>query len=181
MLSSSSSGPTLAGHSLDAFSDKYRQFFPRVFAFVYARVGDVHRTEDIVSEVFERAFTKADSLRSQDAFSTWLFTIARNAVISHGRRSSRETIVDPEVMREIIPAAASVETEVLRNEELRDIARILRDFPQRDQDIISLKFDAELSNQQIAEIMDLNEPNVRVIIFRALRRLRERITAERSR
>jgi RNA polymerase sigma-70 factor (ECF subfamily) len=58
---------------------------------------------------------------------------------------------------------------------------LVQGFPQREQDIIALKFDAELSNPQIAEIMGLSEPNVRVIIFRTLRKLRELLVAERQR
>jgi RNA polymerase sigma-70 factor (ECF subfamily) len=177
----SSAHATSDARYLDGFSEKYRHYFPRVFAYVYARVGNVHLTEDLVSEVFERAYTKADSLRSDNAYSTWLFTIARNAIISNGRKRSRETIVDPEVMGDIAPAVGSVEGQVLQQEELRDVARLVRCFPQREQDIISLKFDAELSNTQIAEIMGLTEPNIRVIIFRALRKLREMLAAEARR
>ena len=167
--------------SLDAFSETYRRYFPRLFAYVYARVGQVHLAEDLVADVFERAYTKADSLRSKEAYSTWLFTIARNAIISNARKHSRETIVDPDVMGDISPSTASVETEILAREEQSAVARLVLEFPQREQDIISLKFDAELSNHQIAEIMELSEPNVRVIIFRALRKLRELMIAERNR
>ena len=181
MLSSARTGSTAIAPSLEAFSEKYRHYFPRVFAYVYARVGYLHLTEDLVSEVFERAFTKSESLRSDAAFSTWLFTIARNVIISHGRKHNRETLVDPEVMQEIAPHSASVETQVLQQEALSDVARLVREFPQREQDIISLKFDAELPNQQIAEIMGLSEPNVRVIIFRTLRKLREMLAAESAR
>jgi RNA polymerase sigma-70 factor (ECF subfamily) len=143
-------------------------------------VNNVHLTEDLVADVFERAYAKADSLRSKEAYSTWLFTIARNAIISHARKHSRETIVDPDVMRDMSPATTSVESEILAREEQSDIARLVREFPQREQDIISLKFDAELTNRQIAEIMELTEPNVRVIIFRTLRKLREMMLAERA-
>ena len=62
-------------------------------------------------------------------------------------------------------------------EELNAVAEILRDFPRREQDIISLKFDAELSNTQIAQIMDVTEANVRVILFRTLRKMREIMVA----
>lgn len=172
---------TAAARPLDGFTAKYQEYFPRVFAYVYARVGNVHLTEDLVSEVFERAYKKADSLRSDAAFATWLFTIARNVIISHGRKYGRETIVDPDVMREIAPASASVESEVLQHEAMRDLAQLVRTFPQREQDIISLKFDAELPNQQIAEIMGLSEPNVRVILFRTLRKLRELLNSEAQR
>src|SRR5919108_1032924 len=83
---------------LDKFAEKYRVFFPRVFAYVYGRVHNVHLTEDLVADVFERAFLKVDSLRNDEAFSTWLFTIARNVIISHGRKRYRETTIDPDVL-----------------------------------------------------------------------------------
>lgn len=165
----------------EAFSEKYSKYFPRVFAYVYARVGNVTFTEDLVSEVFERAFTKADSLRSEGAYATWLFTIARNVIISQARKNGRETLVGPEVMQEIAPHSASVESQVLKQEEMQGIADLVRRFPQREQDLISLKFDAELSNAQIAQIMDLSEPNVRVIIFRTLKKLREMLATEAAR
>jgi RNA polymerase sigma factor (sigma-70 family) len=163
---------------VDKFAEQYRDFFPRVFAYVYGRVHNVHLTEDLVADVFERAFLKADSLRNDEAFSTWLFTIARNVIISHGRKRYRETAVDPDVLREIAPSSASVEGDILLREELTTVTRLLRGFAQREQDIISLKFDAELTNSQIAEIMGLSEPNVRVILFRTLRKLREQMAAE---
>lgn len=162
---------------MQEFSDKYRQYFPRVFAYIYGRVHNHQVTEDLVADVFERAFLKAGSLRNDEAFSTWLFTIARNIIISHGRKHARETLVDPDVLKAIAPSGGSVEGELLMREDLAAVARTLRQFPQREQDIVALKFDAELTNGQIAEIMGLSEPNVRVILFRTLRKLRELMLA----
>jgi RNA polymerase sigma-70 factor (ECF subfamily) len=165
--------------ALDTFEERYRQFFPRVFAYIYGRVHNLQLTEDLAADVFERAFQKAGSLRNDEAFSTWLFTIARNLIISHGRKHSRETVVDPDVLRAISPSSASVESEVLKREEAAMVADLLRTFPQREQDIVALKFDAELSNAQIAEIMGLSEANVRVILFRTLRKLRQMMGARK--
>jgi len=162
---------------IEEFSDKYRQYFPRVFAYVYGRVQNVQIAEDLVADVFEKAFARADSLRNEDAFSTWLFTIARNVVTSHGRRRGRETVVDPEVLYAIAPSTASVEAEVMVKEDVAAVMNCLRTFPQREQDIMALKFDAELPNPHIARIMGLSEANVRVILFRTLRKLRELLAA----
>jgi RNA polymerase sigma-70 factor (ECF subfamily) len=167
-------------NGLGSFTDTYERFYPRVFAYVYARVGNVQQAEDIVSDVFERVYIKIGSLRDRDALTTWLFTIARNTIVSHIRKHSRETIVDHDLMSDISPAAASVESEVMHREDLAGVARAVLSFPQREQDIISLKFDAELSNPQIAAIMGLTEPNVRVIIFRTLRKLKKIMIAERT-
>jgi len=176
--SAASDSPVL-DRRIDKFADKYRQFFPRVFAYVYGHTHNVHLAEDLVADVFERAFLKVDTLRNDEAFSTWLFTIARNVIISHARKRHRETVVDPDVLREIAPSGTSVEGDILLREEMRTVSRLLQDFPQREQDIISLKFDAELTNGQIAQIMGLSEPNVRVILFRTLRKLREQMVADR--
>jgi RNA polymerase sigma-70 factor (ECF subfamily) len=180
-LISSASTPAEMPPRLQQFSDRYNEYFPRLFAYIYGRVHNVHVTEDLVADVFERAFVKADTLRNAEAFSTWLFTIARNAIISNGRRRSRETIVDPDVLKEIAPSSVSVESEVMGREDVRAIAALLRDFPQREQDIVALKFDAELPNPQIAKIMDVSEANVRVILFRTLRKLRELMSARADR
>jgi RNA polymerase sigma-70 factor (ECF subfamily) len=161
-----------AARRLDQFAEKYQQFFPRVFAYVYGRVYNVHQAEDLVSEVFERAFLKRGSLRNDEAFATWLFTIARNLVTSHARKRGRESIVDPDILKSVVATTLSVENEVLVREEVAAVVECLKKFPQREQDIVSLKFDAELANGQIAQIMGLSEANVRVILFRTLRKLR---------
>jgi RNA polymerase sigma factor (sigma-70 family) len=171
--------PISGADLIDQFAEKYHQFFPRVFAYIYGRVHNVHVTEDLVADVFERAFQKAGSLRNDDAFSTWLFTIARNVVISNARKYGRETLVDPDVLKSIAPSGGSVEGEILMREELTAVTQMLRQFPQREQDIVALKFDAELSNTQISNIMGLSEANVRVILFRTLRKLRQLMVAER--
>lgn len=166
-----------SGARLDQFAEKYEKFFPRVFAYVYGRVRDTHQAEDLVSEVFERAFIKMDSLRNDEAFATWLFTIARNLVTSHARKRGRESIVDPDVLASVVATNVSVENEILVREEVSAVLDCLKKFPRREQDIVSLKFDAELSNAQIARIMSLSEANVRVILFRTLRKLRDMMKA----
>ena len=69
----------------------------------------------------------------------------------------------------------SPEDTLLHQERLHHLASLLRQLPPREQEIISLKFDAELTNREIANILDTSEVNVRVTVFRALRKLRERM------
>ena len=170
-------GAATASRRLDKFAEKYQQFFPRVFAYVYGRVQNVQLAEDLVADAFERAFVKAHSLRNDDAFATWLFTIARNVVTSHARKHSREFAVDPDILRSVVASSTSVENEILVREEVAAVIECLRKFPQREQDVVALKFDAGLTNSQIAHIMGLSEANVRVILFRTLRKLRDMIVA----
>jgi RNA polymerase sigma factor (sigma-70 family) len=166
------------GIVLGEFSDLYHDYFPKVFAYVYGRVQDKEVSLDIVSDVFEKAYMKMKSLRSPDSFGSWLFTIARNEVSSHWRKekpaakAAQEAAWETEMHRQ----PKSPEETLLHAERLAALAALVRQLPRREQEIIALKFDAELTNREIANVLNTSEVNVRVTIFRALRKLRERMS-----
>ena len=161
------------------FADLYHQYFPKVFAYVFGRVQDKELSLDIVSDVFEKAFIKKQSLRSPDAFGSWLFTIARNEVSSHWRKEkpAARAVQEAAWEKELNHQPKSPEETILHKERVHSLSVLLRQLPRREQEIISLKFDAELTNREIAEVLNTSEVNVRVTIFRALRKLRERMQA----
>lgn len=162
---------------LTEFSDLYNVYFPKVFAYVYGRVQDKEVSLDIVSDVFEKAFIKKKSLRSADSFGSWLFTIARNEVSSHWRKEkpAARAAQEAAVEKEIHGQPRGPEETILHKERLHALTLLVRQLPKREQEIIALKFDAELTNREIANVLSTSEVNVRVTIFRALRKLRDRM------
>jgi len=159
------------------FTDLYHQYFPKVFAYVYGRVQDKEVSLDIVSDVFEKAFIKMQSLRSPESFGSWLFTIARNEVSSHWRKTKPAAKAAQEAAweTELHSQPRGPEETVLHKERLASLSQLVRQLPRREQEIIALKFDAELTNREIANVLSTSEVNVRVTVFRALRKLRERL------
>jgi len=159
------------------FADLYNSYFPKVFAYVYGRVQDRELSLDIVSDVFEKAFIKVKSLRSPESFGSWLFTIARNEVSSHWRKEKPAAKAAQAAAweNEIHHQPRGPEETVLHKERLHALTLLVQQLPKREQEIIALKFDGELTNREIAAILDTSEVNVRVTIFRALRKLRDRI------
>jgi RNA polymerase sigma-70 factor (ECF subfamily) len=118
-------------------------------------------------------------LRREDAFPGWLFRIARNEVGQFYRRQRPQTSLDarldlPSPKESPFEAAA-------RQEELAALLAALAELSPREQEIIALKFASGLSNRQIAEATGLSDSNVGVILFRAIRKLRDRLdTAEET-
>ncbi len=179
------SPPTSAsarGLQLTEFAELYDQYFPKVFAYVYGRVQHKEASLDIVSDVFEKAFVKKQSLRSMEAFGSWLFTIARNEVASHWRKEkpAAKALQDAAWHNELNQQPSSPEDTLLHRERLSHLVSHLRQLPPREQEIISLKFDAELTNREISNILNTSEVNVRVTIFRALRKLRVRMAQQQE-
>ena len=165
------------------FTDLYHQYFPKVFAYVYGRVQDKEVSLDIVSDVFEKAFIKMRSLRSPESFGSWLFTIARNEVSSHWRKTKPAAKAAQEAAweNELHAHPRGPEETVLHKERLASLSELVRQLPRREQEIIALKFDAELTNREIAGVLNTSEVNVRVTVFRALRKLRERLQTAAAR
>lgn len=174
-------GSPQANSSYDAaFSQLYQQYYTKVFAFIYSRVGNVDLTKDLVAEVFERAYLKGHSVREPNAYGTWLFMVAKNVVVGYYRKQKREANGMGRVRDSLYLAEppAEPEAQALQNERVRNLISHLRTLPARDQELLSLKFDAGLSTAEIARVMGMSEVNARVAIFRALKRLRQRMLQE---
>lgn len=157
----------------DRFAARYRAYLPRVLNYVRLRVGDEMLAQDLTATVFERAFANIDTLRSEEAFGSWLFRIAHN-VVARYYRDRRETVaLDAETA--LLDTAPSPEQSASHAAELREVLAGLAILSQREQEIVRLKFIAELKNREIASIMGLTEGNVAVILYRALGKLRREL------
>lgn len=156
------------------FTRAYGKYYTRVFAFVYSRVSEVELSKDIVSEVFERAYRKGDTLRDKEAYRGWLFTIARNLISGHFRRHKAELRKQERAQKEIklFEDGVDPEHEAVRNDRAGSLMQLVTQLSERHQELISLKFDGELTHDEIAKITGMTPGNVRVAIFRALKRLR---------
>jgi RNA polymerase sigma-70 factor, ECF subfamily len=156
------------------FAELYEQYLPKVFRYISYRISDVPLAEDLTSTVFEKALTKFKSFNTDKAsFSTWIFTIARNTLTDYYRVKSNKPMVSLE--EPFTPAGPEVspEEEIDRAEDIRILNSCLGRLSAPEQEIISLKFGAEMTNRQIAGMLKLTESNVAVIIYRAVRKLRD--------
>jgi RNA polymerase sigma factor (sigma-70 family) len=157
-----------------AFVAAYERYYTKVFAYIYSRVGNVEAAKDLTSEVFEKAYVKGHSVRQPGAYTTWLFMIAKNVVIGHYRRQKRE-VNGMSKMRESLwwaRCSSDPEDDALRGEAVSSLMAHVARLSQRDQELLALKFEGELSYTEMSRVLHMSEVNVRVSIFRALKRLR---------
>jgi RNA polymerase sigma factor (sigma-70 family) len=157
----------------DDFAELYRQYLPRILNYVRLRVNSEDLAQDLTATVFERAVAKQHTLRKREAFAAWLFRIARNVVAGY-YRSRRRTL--PLEQADAHPAPGASPAEVLmRREELARVLAALATLPDRDQEVLRLRFGGGLGNQEIAAVMRLRPGHVAVLVYRALRKLRARL------
>jgi RNA polymerase sigma-70 factor (ECF subfamily) len=144
----------------------------RLYAYVAYRVGDGPHAEDIVSDVFERALRYRDSYDPRKGGPmAWLVGIARNRLADHAVAAGREEASDA------IEAAdsASLEDDTVRR---LTLARAVHTLDERDQELIALRYGADLTARQIAELLDMRPNAVEVWLHRTLAVLRAALLDE---
>jgi RNA polymerase sigma-70 factor (ECF subfamily) len=141
----------------------------------YARriIGDREQARDAVQETFVK-FQRNGALRCKDEPATWLFTVCRNAALNICRKERRMMYVDEQVI-EARESEQAMPFDQLEHEEATGfLLQIVGTLPPRQQEVIQLKFQNDLSYQQIAEILQTTANNVGVLLHTALKTLRQR-------
>jgi RNA polymerase sigma-70 factor (ECF subfamily) len=158
----------------ETFARLYEEYLDKVFRYLQYRVNNMQLAEDLTSTVFEKALANFGKYNAEKAsFSTWLFSIARNVVIDHYRASSKRRTVYLEEAMAQPSSALSPEEELERKDERERLNMSLAELSEEEQEIIRLKFGAELNNRQIAKMSGLSESNVGTKLYRAVRKMRD--------
>jgi RNA polymerase sigma factor (sigma-70 family) len=162
-----------------AFAALYDHYFPLVYKYVLYRVSDAQIADDIVSQIFERLLTDLARYQAGQApFGAWLFGIARHVVGDHYRSQKRLRWLSLESFFDLPGNDPAPEEITLKNEKGEHLFRSLAKLPNRERDLISLKFAGGLTNREISTLTRLSETNVGVILYRAMKRLRIELEKE---
>lgn len=136
-------------------------------------LGDSDRARDVVQETFVK-LQREDRAELDHAPAKWLFTVCRNNALNICRKEKRMTYLDQELL-ETRESEQPAPCESLEAKEASGfLLRILGTLPPRQQEVLQLKFQNDLSYQEISEITELSVSHVGVLIHNALKTLRQR-------
>ncbi|GAC1319922.1 MAG: hypothetical protein NVS2B16_35360 [Chloroflexota bacterium] len=153
-----------------AFGELYERYHARVYRYVYHRVGSIPDAEDITAVVFMKALEGLSTYHStRSSFAPWLFRITRNAVIDFYRRRKNQQPLD-----DLDQAAGDIEPlgQALQNERRDTLYTLVQDLSAEQREVVLMRYAADLSFREIASVMKKNEPAIRMLLHRGLRRLR---------
>jgi RNA polymerase sigma factor (sigma-70 family) len=145
----------------------------RVYAYVAYRVGDGPDAEDVTSEVFERALRYRDGYdRTKGEPIGWLLGIARRCTWAAVAARAAEQPA-PELVE-------AVDDPRIEEQSIRrlTLAAAVRQLGDRDQELVALRFGADLTAAQIAALLEMETNAVEVALHRALGRLRSILESE---
>ncbi|MDX6689297.1 MAG: hypothetical protein QOG15_754 [Solirubrobacteraceae bacterium] len=166
---------------LSDFAAMYDEHLRVVYGFLAYRLDSREDAEDLTQLTFERALrARARFDPERASFQTWLLAIARNLLIDYFRnvRGPRQRPLDD------LPFGHAGVLAVWDDPDLGnepDLDQALALLPERERELIALRFGSELSGREIAELTGLSLANVQQILSRALRRMRANLAGSRTR
>lgn len=158
-----------------AFGKLYDQHLPKIYRFVFLKVGRKQDAEDITQQVFVNAWQNMGTYEVKGfPFSSWLYRIAGNAVIDY-YRTAKATIsinqIPEENFSENSDDAVKIDTAI----NISAVRVALMKLEHDQQTVLLMKFVEELSNKEIADALGKTEGAVRVIQHRALKQLKTKL------
>lgn len=168
IATTSSPSPTVTRRASSApvppFERVVADYGPAVLRFCAAQVGPA-RAEDCFQETMLAALRAYGQLRDPKALRPWLFAIAaRKAVDAH-----RAHVRIPEPTEHVDTLAGAAEPAPVED----PLWERVRALPTKQRHAVTLRYRADLTHREIAQVMDTSEPAARRNVFEGLRRLRE--------
>ncbi|MBE3554521.1 MAG: sigma-70 family RNA polymerase sigma factor [Thermicanus sp.] len=166
--------------NIESYSELILRYEKRIFLFI-SRILKPYRydemTDDLVQETFYKAYKNLHTFRDEDAsFSTWLYTIAKNTVLSELRRSrNSEIYIDEKYALSLVSHDPLPDQEILRQERAGVVREAIQKLPDTQRSALLLREYEEMEYKEIAQLLGLTVSSVKSLLFRARNSLRQQL------
>ncbi len=166
-------------HDADAFAKLYDIHVDRVYRHIYYRVNNEHDAEDLTQLVFLKAWQAIGRYKKTGSpFVAWLITISHNLIVDFYRTRKDRAYLEAEVLASD-PASGPEHTAEASLEQQR-LRKAILQLSSDEQQVVILRFMEGFEFSEIASVMKKREGNIRVILHRALVKLRSILERERK-
>ncbi len=161
-------------NDVSEFDVIYDRYITPIYKYVIRRIPNKFEAEDITADIF---LTTIESIvegkyQCNNHFISWLFTIARRRIADYYRKPADCPLdIDKSLNVGQMPT-------LQESESLDDLLTHFTGLSEYEQDLLALRFSAQLDFKKIAQIVDKSVPSVKMATHRALRKLRTNMRGE---
>jgi len=172
--------PAANGPSREAWIKQALETYQRpLVSYVYKILNDLAASQDVVQDTFLK-LCHQDPDKVSKRLKPWLFTVARNGALDLLRRRKRMTPLDDQWIHAMASSDRQPDEAAAVQDNLSGVERFMCRLSDNQQEVIRLKFQHDLSYQEIAETTGLKVGNVGFLLHSALKRLRELMSHHHS-
>lgn len=139
---------------------------------------DLEMARDVVQDTFIKLYAQEPDRIDGPGLKAWLFTVCRNRALDLMRRRRRLVSLEDSTVNQFTDPAPSPDRIAADQDETDLILKTFRRLPANQAEVLRLKFQSDLSYQEIAEVTGLSPSNVGFLIHTGLKRLRSLLAPE---
>lgn len=147
--------------------------YPRLQRVALRLLGNAEDAEDMVQEVYMKLWSKRDALPDVQDVEAYCVTLTKNMCIDRLRMAEADK-ADVDEVPTMLVATDDVEAQVERHDAVEQVKQIIETLPEHQQQVITLRDMEDCSFEEIAEQTGLTAVNIRMLLSRARRTIRER-------
>lgn len=162
------------------FEELYLEFSDKIYKYIYWQTQDPYIAEDFTGEVFTRVWKNWKKFKP-DFSQAFLYKIAKNILIDFWRKNKNKKELSLETTVETGAEPSYDEDmigEIQKNSDVKGLHKALSKLPENLKEVLILRFLEDMSAKEAGEILKISEVNVRVLQYRALKKLKEIIKNE---
>lgn len=148
--------------------------YPRLQRVALRLLGNVEDAEDMVQEVYMKLWSKRDALPDVQDVEAYCVTLTKNMCIDRLRMAEVEK-EDVDEVPTMLAATDDVEAQVERRDAVEQVKQIIETLPEHQQQVITLRDMEDCSFEEIVEQTGLTAVNIRMLLSRARKTIRERL------
>jgi RNA polymerase sigma-70 factor (ECF subfamily) len=155
------------------FNQLYLAHVRPIYRYIFSKVGEMKQAEDLTAQVFLAALESLPRYHHDGHFAAWLFSIARHKVTDHFRSQRPELPI--EVTNGEPDKKGDLLSTFIQTEETQRIAKLIHQLDEQDQELLRLRFVAELNFGDIARLINSNMEATKKRFYRLLANLRKQL------
>ena len=159
------------------YNELMSQYHNSINFFVNDIIKNQSVSNDLTIEIMGKAFINLKSYNFKYAFSTWIFTIAKNHCIDYLRKNNLKTVSIDELTNndeyyfEIPSKDSNPEDLLIRKQRIQLLRRLVNQLSLKYINVVKLRYFKEMSYSEISEELNLSESTIKIRLYRARKEL----------
>lgn len=164
-------------YDTQALAEIYDHYAEPIYRYLYRYLGNAELAEDLTSEVFVRLLQVLGTPRApRDQIRGWLYRVAHNLAMDWFRQQAKESSLSLD--EELVAGGDSPSTRLEDDQRQQRLREAIRQLTPGQQQVIVLRFAEGLKLGEIGQLLSKSEGSVKLIQYRAMRRLRKLLERE---
>lgn len=154
----------------ETFKKVFIPYHQKLYRIAYRIVQDAANAEDIVQDTFIKLWNKRDEMENVDNTEAFAIIILRNTSLDHLRKTKNDCYTDYDTN---MPETVSLPKQIELQDEAEKIKYLINKLPDQQRQVMIMKHWDDYSDEEIEQATGLSAGNIRVILSRARKTIRE--------